>query len=187
MWISSCGRPAISFHGFSGCRGPSVDTSAHQGTTRYPAPSRGRTTNATQQSESECREQRGVHPSPVKLVSTGHFSSRSVATAPTTALLVDPSPVAVMLVGFTALCNAALISCFHSSRSGVLDLQTDDLRAREVHGLRRTRRSPAIITWPSGPRLAEQRDILWVSPRDDKSVPTEGGPLRRSEGCPGGW
>jgi len=62
-----------------------------------------------------------VRPTPVKLVSIGHFSgdssSRILATFPVAAGIVDPSAFAAALFGFAALRNPTLIRCFHSSRS----------------------------------------------------------------------
>ena len=93
-----------------------------EGTAHYAATSgRTHTTNPPQQPESELREQRGVHPTPVKPTSTGHSYSCTVATVPDTAPLVDPSAFAHVLGGFAAVLNPTLIRCFHSSRTGLED------------------------------------------------------------------
>ena len=111
-------------------RGSPVVASAHEGTARYgTAPDRVHATNPPQEPESQPREQRWVHSSPVELASIGHSPSRTVATPPGTPCLVDPSAFAAALVGCASLRNPTLIPCFHSFRSGQGDKRARDLRS----------------------------------------------------------
>ena len=111
-------------------RGSPVMASAHEGTARYgTAPDRVHATNPPQEPESQPREQRWVHSSPVELASIGHSPSRTVATPPGTPCLVDPSAFAAALVGCASLRNPTLIPCFHSFRSGLGDKRARDLRS----------------------------------------------------------
>ncbi len=143
-------------------QGSPVDASAYGGTAHYVATSvRARTTNPPRHRESECREQGGVRPTPVKLACVGPSSSCMVAAVPGTAPLVGPPAFAAVLVDFAALPNPTLIPCFHSFRPGLKENEHMSLRPEGGSG---------SIT-PKNPRGGLDRRVTVLSASKNWSAP----------------